>query len=414
MSPTIPAGRVAASMTPRAPELPDALPLSAEQRAGIERALRRLHEAMRGFWLAWPIAERNPTTVARALGVDRTLCQRVSAVSQAGFVPASMLEGMPGPRALRVLVEAARQTSCPVPDEKLAALAAAVDRLDEAIQETAGSLSKLKRRFAQTHAEAPPALHDAPAQETLFLGASAVTGRFSEATASVGLYDRRGVGDGELRHVRASGNHGIVAEPHAVPMVLEAFEGEAGLDDDGWQRTPLLLPGLTSAACRPVQLNRSPGFAGNAIEIERRAEPSSVYIYTAFPVPDPATLEEPVEESWFMLYSPTRALIFDLYLHESIARRCLLSLDVHLWQTSFALHPHGRWHTRMPQAPAIVQLGRGLARAGTPLHPKHAELTAEVFRRADADPAEYVGFRCEERFPVWRAGYRFELDFAGG
>jgi len=45
------------------------------------------------------------------------------------------------------------------------------------------------------------------------------------------------------------------------------------------------------------------------------------------------------------------------------------------------------------------------------LNPRQTELTVELFKRADANPDDYVGFRCEERFPIWRTGYHYELDF---
>lgn len=393
----------------------DLAPLASDELHAVDRALRRVHEAMRGFWAAWPIDRRNPTRVSKELGVDRTTCQRVSALVRDPFALAPMLDSMPGPKALRALADAAEQRDAPASAETLSQLRAAVDAFDELLHATAGSLARLKRRAVSPTAEvaaprpAPPT--GASAQESMFHAAHEITRRRAIANASVGIYDARGVRDGELRHVRVSGNYAMVAEPAAVPMVLEAFDGTGGRDDDGWQRTPRLITPMTNANWRHVPVSRTPGFSAQAMEITRSTTPSDVYISTVFPVPDPRTLDRPVEESWYVLYSPTAALVFDLYLHESIARRCLVSLDVHLWQTSFANAPHGKWHTRLPTAPPIVQLGRGVGHAPSSLHPRHEELTGEAFRLADADPEEYIAFRCEERFPVWRSGYRYELDF---
>jgi hypothetical protein len=383
-------------------------------RRAVEPALRRLHETLRDIWGTWPIGRRTPTQIARELGVDRTTCQRISAIVRDGFSTA-MLETMPGPRALRAFADAAEAAGEPATPASIAQLRAAVDIFDELVRSTAGSLARLKR-VASGAGDAPGVIEPAGPgpRESLFFAAHEVTRRRALATASVGLYDTRGVGPNQLRHVRASGNHAIIAEPDAVPMLLEAFDGDGGLDDDGWQRTPRLVTSMTNARWSPVPVGRSPGFSAQAVEITRSTAPSDVYIYTVFPVPHPRTLDRAVEESWYMVYSPTAALVFDLYLHESVARSCLVSLDVHLWQTSFANSPHGKWHTRLPDAPTVVQLGRGIDRAASSLHPRQAELTREVFRIADADPSEFIAFRCEERFPVWRAGYRFELDFGSG
>lgn len=50
-----------------------------------------------------------------------------------------------------------------------------------------------------------------------------------------------------------------------------------------------------------------------------------------------------------MLSVPTRSLAIDLDMHDSIARRSLVSADVHLWQPNFGSDPHGRWYARLPQ-----------------------------------------------------------------
>lgn len=50
-------------------------------------------------------------------------------------------------------------------------------------------------------------------------------------------------------------------------------------------------------------------------------------------------------------------------------------------------------------------LGPGLRSAATAAWARHAELTARLFTEAGWDPEEFVGFRCETAYPVWRAGY---------
>ena len=327
-----------------------------------------------------------------------------------------LLSLMPGPKALRALIDACHRANRPPSAAVIKGFRAAVDSFEELLLECAGSISQLKRRMAAPIAAAGHAVDQSnpELQEALFHAARRLAGRQTETISSIGLYDDVAVAEEELRHVRITGHHAIVARPDGVPMVVEAFDGVGQQTQDRWQRTPALVREFTSAHWTTIDLPRSRGFASRAMEISRSDEPSDVCFYTSFPVPHPRTLDNPIEESWFMLYSPTKTLVFDLYLHESIARRCLVSLDIHLWQTSFANSPHGKWHTRMPQTPTITQLGRGMNNAESQFHPRHVDITREMFKVADADPAKYIGFRCLEHFPIWRAGYRFELDFGGG
>jgi hypothetical protein len=408
--------RSRSSEQPQASFDPDAAPLSEREHRLIDRALHRLHEAMREFWSAWHIERRNATQLARELKVDRTTCQRLASLAREGYRAAAMIETMPGPKALRILIDAAADVDAPPSQRVLKSFRAAVDGFEEQLRNTTGSVSQLKRRFAAaTTATAPSDASDRlDPQEALFHAARRITGRHVHTISSIGIYDTVGVAHDQLRHLRASVNHGIVARPDAVPMVLEAFDGTSTAPADGWQRTLAILPDYTNAAWTTVELQSSAGFASSAIEITKSEEPSDVCGYTAFPVPHPRTLDNPIEESWFILYSPAAMLVFDLYLHESIARQCLLALDVHLWQTSFANAPHGKWHTRLPQQPTIMQLGRGLNRAATEHYPAQRELTLELFNRANADPDEYIGYRCAEPYPMWRTGYRYELDFGSG
>lgn len=394
---------------------PEATGLTDEERLRVDRALRRIHESLREFVNAWPVADRTPSQLSRQLDVDRTTCQRVTSLAKESYAGMAMLDSLPGPRAFRNLITACDRTSSPPSSRILTQLRAAVDGFDELIHELGGSLSQLKRKVATGRNE--PTIGgsgedaDYHARRSFFLAASHLTRRHSQTVASIGIYDAAGVDQGELRHLRMSAGLGVVAQPDAVPMVLEAFDARTSEPEDRWQRSLQLVREFTSAEWKSVDLEPSPGFSGRAMEITRSEEPSDICYYTAFPVPDPVTLDNPIEESWYILYNPAASLVFDLYLHQSVARRCLLSLDVHLWQTSFANHPHGKWQTRMPYAPSILQLGRGLINAKSSHNSRHAEMTRELFRRADVNPDEYIGFRCEERFPIWRSGYRFELDF---
>ena len=114
-----------------------------------------------------------------------------------------------------------------------------------------------------------------------------------------------------------------------------------------------------------------------------------------------------------MITFPARRLIFDVYLHREIARRCIPSIEAHLWNSSAGQQGLWRWSTRFPRGPRLLLLGTGLGNAEAERIPGHAALTAHVFERAGWDPTEFVGYRCDVEYPIWRAGYCMLFDFTG-
>jgi hypothetical protein len=61
--------------------------------------------------------------------------------------------------------------------------------------------------------------------------------------------------------------------------------------------------------------------------------------------------------------------------------------------------------------PILKLLGPGLANATTPLAPRLHELTEHVFARLGWNAAEFLGYRCEEQFPLWGCGYVMAFDY---
>lgn len=397
-------------------------PLSAVERGRIEQTLLRLLESIRDFTQSWPIARRNGSQISRELGIDRTTCQRLTMLARGERSPTAMLDGLPGPRMLRSVADAAEQAGSPVSQRTLAALRSAIDRFEEMLEPIGGSVSKLRKLLARPNGEEAVLGVGSPVgniqgQELLFSAASVVMGKHSAATTVINLYDKHGVDDGRLRILTISGNHGFVAVPDAAPTVtlfrpdVDTPSGESPGPGRGWQTQPVVLERFTTAKWQVLRLNKKGGYAALAHEILGGEEPADYFMFGSSPVPDPSDSPERVKEVWAMLSVPTRSLVFDLYMHESIARRSIVSADVHLWQPNFESDPHGRWHTRLSQTPTIVQLGRGIGRVTAASNPAQAGLVRELFDRAGTDPEEYIGYRCEERFPIWRTGYRFEIDF---
>ena len=58
-------------------------------------------------------------------------------------------------------------------------------------------------------------------------------------------------------------------------------------------------------------------------------------------------------------------------------------------------------------------LGTGVSRVASPGYERMPDLTRHLFEQAGWDADEFVGYRCEAAYPVWRAGYCMAFDFTG-
>jgi len=110
---------------------------------------------------------------------------------------------------------------------------------------------------------------------------------------------------------------------------------------------------------------------------------------------------------------PARRLVCDTWLHRDIARLCTPSLELHLYAPALGAGPLGRWSTRFPGGPRLQLLGAGVGNAGTSAYARHAEMMGALFEALGWDAGEFVGFRCDVAYPVWRAAYMMIFDFAG-
>jgi hypothetical protein len=130
------------------------------------------------------------------------------------------------------------------------------------------------------------------------------------------------------------------------------------------------------------------------------------------PDPHPGTLNPPVGEVWRMVTFPARHMLFDVLLHREIACRCLPSLELHLWTPEPVGHIRSRWSTRFAGGPKLEMIGSGLDRAATGCYARYVELAAHVMNELGWDSQQFVGYRCELPFPLWRGGYCMSFDFS--
>lgn len=100
------------------------------------------------------------------------------------------------------------------------------------------------------------------------------------------------------------------------------------------------------------------------------------------------------------LRTPAEDLLFDLFLHKSMAASMRPELGI--FTTLDGRNQRAgadRERQRLPIAEAVQPIGTGLAGAATDLHGDYQAMVARVFERSGWDPMDFEGFRFEMAFP---------------
>lgn len=391
------------------------------ERQHLDQLAHRLHGELRLIWNMVSDQERDVSNVSRKLGVNRATCSRVANTVRRPATGIDVLLNIPGVEGLREFVTAAEaQLGSPGVGD---GANGAIDALEEAIRKYAGSLRRLRQRLrtndgtdsgaASTHAAA---VSD---QEHLFNVSSQIVGASSDMLVVVRLLCPVPGAPDKIEGISCTGHVGHRSKPGALPFVMRQAQVIPSASDAGALKPG--TAGLLESFCSPnlprstARQRSSNDYAYLSLILgEMGNEGTDVFRANrpAQPYPHPSLRSPAIGEAWAMIFYPTRHLLFDVYLHRALARTSVQSLDVQLWTPDIDQTPESRWTTRLPGGPQLKMLGTGIERAGCPAHTRHAELIQSLFEQGPWNPNDFVGYRCEETYPIWRAGYRFELDFS--
>ncbi|MFN0134907.1 MAG: hypothetical protein ACKVS9_02190 [Phycisphaerae bacterium] len=405
-------------------------PLTEREQKTLERALRTLHRELRSLLAALPVEAQTASGLARWLDTERTNCQRIVSAVMQPFDGVRLAALLPGIEGLRMLADATRnklgESATP-----LGELSAAIDAYELCIRQTAGSRSRLLARIeAQTRGDSSAGGDDADAQRAqLFEAAAKLTGRLSQTWLAVHIYEPSD-DPARLIQTRAHGLLGHVAREDAVPLTFHIFPpnmGQTNRIDAGADEAPFrplepssdpavpaeVLQRFTSTPLPIVQTRKPDEFVAQNVEKnpDAAARPFDLVFGMTGSMAHPGRVAPYLEEVWALVNFPVRHLLLDVFLHQSIARNCIPGLDVHLWRPDFASHVGERWQTRFAAGPRLQVLGSQLAQAQASANPRQVELLNYLFEKRGLAANQYVGFRCEVSYPMWRTGYRMTLDF---
>lgn len=415
-----------------------ARPLSEAEWADAERVASRLHTELRRLIAALPEHARHASGMARHINVLRATCQRVvSAVQDVAATP-MVLTKLPGVEGLRQFLDGVKRAG--VDEADVETSLSAVEALERLITAAGGSQTKLIERIEASGGRAAAAgsagggENAGPAtnahREALYLSASAVTGRRCDVSLSVYAFRPSPENPAMLERALAKGLIGSVVTPGGLPMVLSSGDTLKGdeevrklrlLGGEGARgRTPeAILRPFTTDPLPMITAGGKHSTLSQVVDPQASAMQGAIDVVTAVrgthPLIDPDTKKPSLDAVWSLVTCPTAKLVFDVYLHASMERDYRPSIDALLWGPNLDVSEEQKWVIRVPAMaqPRLQMLGRGIGRAASEFYPRHAELTAYFFDHIGWDPDEFLGFRCEAVYPVWRAGYCMGFEWLG-
>lgn len=395
-------------------------PLTHEEQAMCERVAARLHADLSVLVGQLPESARNGSGMSKHLDIVRNTTQRVAHALRDPSPSIQTLVKLPGTKGLEQLLATMREAGLKPQSIELAQIA--VSQFEQLISNLAGSHTKLINRInAPGTTSSDSTLGSIEQRRAVFESAIGVTGRSAQTSISLYAFRRSPENPEVLQRALASGLIQTTVMPGGMPVVIRA--GDTLQWDDPENRsfdllddskpegnTPQAL--LKEFTTHPLPTVSSQGRSDNLIQVIDPADldgPQTIDVITAMrsnhPFSDPQTGKMTLDEVWSLVNCPTAQLVFDIYLHRELERLVRPAIDAQLWYPNLSSPGGQRWITRYPSPPRLELLGEGISRAQTKLHPRHGELTGLFFDRLGWDPSEYVGFRCEVIYPVWRAGY---------
>lgn len=395
-------------------------PLTSDERALCERVAQRLYAGFSSLVEQLPENAQSGSGMAKHLDIVRNTTQRVIHALRDQVPSVQTLVKLPGVKGLEQLLESMLESGLEKQSIEIAEVA--VGQFDQLIDSLAGSHTKLAARInAPGTIETESPLGGIEQRKALFESAVGVTGRTAQTGISMYAFRRSPENPDVLQRALASGLIQTSIVPGGMPIVIRA--GDTLQWDDPSNRsfdylddsqphgnTPQAL--IEEFSTHPLPTVTSQGPADNLVQVIDPAEldgPQTIDVITAarsnHPFTDPKTGKLTLDEVWSLVNCPTAHLIFDIYLHRELERMVRPAIDAQLWYPNLSSPGGQRWITRYPSPPRLELLGEGIARAQTKLHPRHGELTHVFFDRLGWDPSEFVGFRCEVVYPIWRAGY---------
>ncbi|MCA8979388.1 MAG: hypothetical protein KDC14_05140 [Planctomycetes bacterium] len=397
-----------------------------EELEPLDRAARRLHQRLHTFLTDLPARLQSGSELSRELKVERATCQRILSSALGAYEGLEIVGRLPGRKGIENFVKALGRQSEWIDAGQLQHLSVAADSFADALRETAGSQAAFVKRWRSRHREThqDPALlaeDDQALKRRSFFEASAeITGHVCETSLLVLAINEDPHDPDNVRLATAKGTIGHRTEPDAAPLLMnEVVEGSSRTGPEGEPKPASMeLSGFSSESVRMVNQDKGPASLSQFIETVGPSQDKPVDILLSsrgsFPHMHPALIDSQAMNITYRVPFPSRYLLLDIYLSRRLAQSCLPSAKTYLGGEPQEIVSRALdWGARFREDPDLVLLGQGTIKAHSRAYANQKGLTDDLFHRQSWDPADFVGFRLQVHYPIWKGTYCLRLDFSG-
>lgn len=403
----------------------------------IRRVGDRLRAAFRGVVESFPPNARNISGMARWLNVHKATCQRIVEGLDAGRDGLSCFARFPGTEGMRLHLAAARDHGVLL--DAVEAASAAVDEY-EALLGVYGHtqrglvriIESLRVEFAGPKGQPDRELAE-DQRKALYDGARRVTGEEIRAKTLVAIIRPRA--DQPARLDASFYTRLVGAKRHAFsrPIVSSILAGwwahlhSAEVPDANRpanvppEYPPFsLIREFSTAGAKPVKIGQADSKTLVVVDLENVPSdgdglgPADIaVVFRSVAVPSPLWTSSGRMNVAMRFNYPCRTMLMDVFLHHTLAASVAPNIASYSVTATPGDMPDGGpdhcWHERFPDAPELITLGRNEPRPRAHM-PRHDEFIDHAFAHEGANPADYVGYRCEVAYPIWQSEYRLYFE----
>lgn len=370
-----------------------------------------------------PETARSMSGMARHLGVDRNLAQRVLLVAKATAPGPELLEKSPGIDALNAFARSLKSKGAR--KESLVSLEQAIAAFEVLIEQAGRSHAALARRIRQARRSewshlSCDSTFDRDLRESMHRNAAEWCGESTDCALHVFFANLSPDDRTRIDVAMVNGLIGYTARPPAPPLTIMADASGNGKFET-MHRTPLLPRGsqtvLWPFTTRPLGVithNASPRGLLTVIDPAIASQGRKVdYVTGIRPVSsEPNTFLVPPydHDNTMRVRRPARHLLMDVFMHRDLIARARPGVGTFFPGLQWPMPRENWWSHSLPQHARLELIGENLGPIRTEAYPRHEELVRSMFESLEWPAAEFIGHRLSVPFPVWGTDYRIWFD----
>ena len=370
------------------------------------KVAERLHKGFVPIMQLPAVKGFRASELAIHLAIGRMTCQRIVKFSSDLPPTSELLTEIPGVSGLREFLIALRHEG--TPEAVLCDADSAVDNFAHFLTSIGLSQTALATALS-LHFEATDPKHRLARRKKLFEATSSVLGQSMGTTISILAFKFNPGTDTNFEQIATRGYTDISVSHSAMPIRLPinaAFSDYRKVEGSEAAREPQEL--IKEFCSTPL-----PSIDTRMIKEKNLAhiiDPENIpngELFDCFALQCAKWNVTPLGKHkalWLYIDYPSRSCTFDVYLQKNLADANRISADCHLWGTSLLAPPEDLWMTKFTGQLTFTELGQGISKSDSSHYKSHKELTLNMFKKKNWNPAEFVGFRCEIEMPIWRSG----------